>query len=176
MEEPKPPWTALFVGELSKRKGFDIVLEAIPNLLRDFARLVVAGVGPLREEVEVAARRDPRVQYLGFVEGPALVSAMTDASVVLIPSRQDPWPLVAVEALTAGRPIVLGPGVGSARDLEAVGGESVTCLSLPDAVSLALAARQARVQLVPIGCREAFQPELIAKTFLSAITREAPDR
>ena len=100
--------------------------------------------------------------------------ALATASVVLVPSRQDPWPLVAVEALTAGRPVVLGPGVYSARDLEAVAGNSITQLSALDGTSLAVAARRARMQMVPMGSREAFQPSLIATRFLSILDGAAP--
>ena len=107
--EPGPPWSAIFVGELSRRKGFDLVLQALPSLLSDFDEVTVAGHGAMADEIEAVARREPRVRYLGFVEGEPLVSAMHAASVVLVPSRRDPWPLVAAEALTAGRPVVLGP-------------------------------------------------------------------
>jgi glycosyltransferase involved in cell wall biosynthesis len=176
MREPQPPWSAIFVGELSKRKGFDIVLEAIPDLLADFAGLVVAGAGPLAGEIKAAAARDPRVRYLGFVEGENLVSAMNTASVVLVPSRQDPWPLVAVEALTAGRPVVLGPGVGSAADLEALAGNAVARVSALDGASLASAARRARTQVVPMSSREAFQPVLVAAHFLSILDEAAGGR
>jgi glycosyltransferase involved in cell wall biosynthesis len=176
MREPHPPWSAMFVGELSKRKGFDVVLDSIPDLLADFAAVVVAGVGPLKGPIEAVARRDPRVRYLGFVEGAHLVSAMHAASVVLVPSRQDPWPLVAVEALTAGRPVVLGPGVYSAADLESAAGNAVTRLSVLNGASLASAARHARAQVVPMSAREAFQPRLVASRFLSILDHSAGGR
>jgi len=169
----RPPWSAIFVGELSRRKGFDIVLESIPDLLADFATVAVAGDGPLMAEIMAVARRDPRVRYLGFVEGAALVSEIKAASVVLVPSRQDPWPLVAVEALTSGRPVVLGPGVASAADLEAMAGQSVARLSVLDGTSLASAARQVRTQVVPMSAREAFQPSLVATRFLSILDSTA---
>jgi glycosyltransferase involved in cell wall biosynthesis len=173
IREPVPPWSAIFVGELSRRKGFDIVLDSIPDLLADFAAVVVAGDGPLTGQIEAVARRDPRVRYLGFVEGANLVSEIKAASVVLVPSRQDPWPLVAVEALTTGRPVVLGPGVSSGADLEAIAGQAVTRLSVLDGVSLASAARQARTHVVPMSAREAFQPSLVATRFLSILDSSA---
>ncbi len=167
--QPEPPWSAMFVGELSRRKGFDLVLEAIPDFLSDFDRVTVAGDGPLAGQMEMLAKSEPRVRWLGFVEGEPLWSAMAGASVVLVPSRQDPWPLVAVEALTIGRPVVLGPGVGSTVDLQAIAGGSAVPMTATDTTSLASAARRARMQAVPIAAREAFQPALVATQFLSVL-------
>jgi len=167
--DPQPPWSAMFVGELSRRKGFDIVLAAIPDLLSDFDEVTIAGDGPLASQVEMLVKREPRVRWLGFVEGDPLLSAMGTASVVLVPSRQDPWPLVAVEALTIGRPVVLGPGVGSAVDLQAIAGSAAVPMAAANITSLAMAARLARMQVVPMVAREAFQPGLVAARFLGIL-------
>jgi glycosyltransferase involved in cell wall biosynthesis len=166
---PTPPWSALFVGELSKRKGFDLILDAIPELLADFGQVTVAGNGPMASQVEALARRNSRVHYLGFLEGGSLHGAFRASSIVLVPSRKDPWPLVAAEALTAGRPVVLGPGVGSAPDLEQLAGSAAVRMDAADVGSLVRAARQARSQLVPIVAREAFQPGSVATRFLSVL-------
>jgi glycosyltransferase involved in cell wall biosynthesis len=166
---PEPPWSALFVGELSRRKGFDILLAAIPELLADFAGLTIAGTGPMTRQAEDIARPNPRVRYLGFVEGEPLISEMYAASVVLVPSRHDPWPVVAAEALTAGRPVVLGTGVGSRADLDALAGSAAASMAAADAESLVSAARRARSQVVPTVAREAFQPTKVAAQFLSVL-------
>jgi glycosyltransferase involved in cell wall biosynthesis len=107
--------SALFVGELSQRKGVDVLLEALPGLLQHLERVVIVGDGQLRPAVADAARRLERVHYLGYLEGPRLVDAFASAGVVVAPSRKDPAPLVASEALAAGRPLVLGPGGGKCQ-------------------------------------------------------------
>ncbi len=112
---------ALFLGELSERKGADIVLVAMASLLELFDTVTFAGDGPLRHDVREAARYEPRLRYIGYADEAVKAAAIAEATVVLVPSRRDPWPLVAVEALTAARPVVLGPGVGSADDLAGFG-------------------------------------------------------
>jgi glycosyltransferase involved in cell wall biosynthesis len=164
----------MFVGELSRRKGFDLVLEAIPDLFSDFEELTIAGDGPLARHLETLVKRDSRIRWLGFVEGDPLFSAISKSSVALVPSRQDPWPLVAVEALTIGCPVVLGPGVGSAVDLQAIAGSAVVRMAAANARSLVSAARLARMQAVPIAARELFQPGLIAERFLEIL--RSPNR
>ena len=90
--EPPPLGAALFIGELSLRKGADLLLAAAPQILQLFPRLIVAGDGPLRSAVLALAARLPGLEYAGFVEGPQKAALFEQAAVVLLPSRRDPWP------------------------------------------------------------------------------------
>lgn len=165
---PEPGRRALFIGELSERKGADVLLAGRHRVLRHFDRLTFAGTGPLEEEIRGLTRRDRRMEFLGFVEGDAMVDAMASSSAVLLPSRSDPWPLVPVEALVAGRPVLLGPGVGSAPDLEPVGDGVVTMGDLSLATLTDAAARLASAQ-VPASVRDRFRPEQRADEFVRAV-------
>lgn len=62
--------SAPFVGELSQRKGVDVLLEALPGLPQHVETVVIVGDGQLRPAVADAARRLERVHYLGYLEGP----------------------------------------------------------------------------------------------------------
>lgn len=108
---------ALFVGELSERKGVDLLLGAIPLFRRLGWRLSIVGDGPLRNVVAGAA---DAAQGLLSIHGHSsveqLISHYDAADAVLVPSRYDPWPLVSAEAACRGRPLGLG-NVGSADDL-----------------------------------------------------------
>ena len=104
--------SALFVGELSQRKGVDVLLEALPGLLQHLERVVIVGDGQLRTAVADAVRRLERVDYLGYLEGSRLVDAFASAGVVVAPIRKEPAPHVASDARPARRPHVqvpLGP-------------------------------------------------------------------
>ena len=92
-----------------------MLLEALPGLLQHLESVVIVGDGELRSAVAAATRRLEKVHYLGYSEGRRLVDAFASAGVVVAPSRNDPAPLVASEALAAGRPLVPGPGVGMRR-------------------------------------------------------------
>jgi glycogen synthase len=113
-----PPATLVFdpprllcVGRLVPDKGFDLALEAFAAVLRRFpsARLIVAGDGPARPDLEARAdelgiRR--AVEFLGWVDPEAVAALMNRASLVVMPSRQEPFGLVALQAAQLGRPIV----------------------------------------------------------------------
>ena len=93
-----------FIGALSEEKGILAAIDAVaadPTL-----GLVVAGDGPQRDEAhERAATRAPdRVRFLGVVEDPDIVLAAVRA--VVMPSRTEGIPAVAIEAGLSGRPVV----------------------------------------------------------------------
>lgn len=162
--------SALFLGELSERKGFDLVLEAAPRLLDLQNSLVIAGVGKLGSAVQALVDADSRVTWLGFVEGAARRRAIESAAVVLLPSRRDPWPLAAAEAIVAGRPLVLGPGVGSAPDLARLGA-FVGVMKAPKSDDLVNTTIATVGQRVTEKARCSFSPAESAQAFLVAVDR-----
>jgi glycosyltransferase involved in cell wall biosynthesis len=101
----------LCLGRLSPEKGTDVALASFVSILARFpdARLIIAGDGVLRSDLErqAAAHGIARaVDFIGWVgpdEVPALINTST---IVLMPSRRDSLPLVALEAALMARPIV----------------------------------------------------------------------
>ncbi|MCW2909970.1 MAG: hypothetical protein JWL68_4759 [Actinomycetia bacterium] len=166
--QPPGHGAALFIGELSPRKGADLVLAAATQILQLFPRLIMAGDGPLRSDVIALAAQLPGLEYAGFVEGPEKARLFEQSAVILIPSRRDPWPLVACEALVGLRPIVVGPGVGSLPDLEQAAGEAVAVMPTATPRDLVDAARRAQGAVVPSGLRAAFRPETVAAAMATA--------
>lgn len=99
----------LFVGGLFRRKGVDVAITALA-LLRSsavFRELLIAGEGPDRSRFEEQARalgiRD-QVSFLGFRRDPR--ELLKRSSVLIVPSRDEPFGLVAAEAMTEGTPVI----------------------------------------------------------------------
>jgi glycosyltransferase involved in cell wall biosynthesis len=139
-------------------------------------RLVVAGDGPLQNQFAERARHLDGLEVLGFVDATQRARCMERASVVLLPSRRDPWPLAACEALVARRPLVLGTGVGSRPDLETLVGDGVVPMRSPDVDGLLAASRAARTCHVPDGMRAAFTPQSSAEAMVAAVAEAAHQR
>ena len=100
-DEAEPP-EVLYAGRLSPEKGVRELVAAADSL-----PLVVAGDGPLRDEVPGA---------LGFVPHDELERLYERAAVVACPSRREGFGIVCAEAMAYGRPVVAGD-VGGLRDL-----------------------------------------------------------
>jgi glycosyltransferase involved in cell wall biosynthesis len=103
--------TILYVGDLSERYGADVLLKAMPAVLKNHgqARLVVVGHGDLYWPLRVYTRYlllEHAVRLVGNVEGRALEELVRAADVVAVPSREATpwWPVQA--AWAAGRPVV----------------------------------------------------------------------
>jgi glycosyltransferase involved in cell wall biosynthesis len=101
----------LFVGSLIPRKGVRYLLEAMPEVLRDFpsCRLVLIGDGPLYSAlVEKAGNLGltGRIAFQGFQPPDEVRAWMQRARVVVVPSLEEAQGVVLLEALACGTPVV----------------------------------------------------------------------
>ncbi len=104
--------TVLFCGRLVWQKGPDLLIEAIPRLLPLYprAKFVLAGDGEMRWHLEARARQlgvSHAVRFLGYRRDEELVHLFKLADVVCVPSRNEPFGIVVLEAWSAGKPVVV---------------------------------------------------------------------
>jgi glycogen(starch) synthase len=101
----------LCLGRLSPEKGFDVAVRAFASVSRGFpdARLVVGGDGPERHLLEDMAAQlglTDRVEFVGWVPPDRVPDLLNTASVVVVPSREEAFGIVALEAASMARPVV----------------------------------------------------------------------
>src|SRR5262249_18826058 len=105
VDGPGDPRTVLFIGALRPHKGIDRLLDAWPAVRG--GNLLIGGDGALRNTVEEAVRRDPSIEYLGYLDEAGRAEALQRAGGLILPSRcTENFSISCVEALIAGRPIV----------------------------------------------------------------------
>jgi glycosyltransferase involved in cell wall biosynthesis len=92
----------LYVGRLDKQKGFDIYIQALDRL-GDLAEGIV--VGDYFVDKPQATRIPSNVKLVGWRSHEELLPFYQQADAVIIPSRSEGLPLVAIEAMRASRPI-----------------------------------------------------------------------
>jgi glycosyltransferase involved in cell wall biosynthesis len=104
---------ALYVGRMSTQKGPDLLLEAVPGILdhRADAKVVFVGDGDMKPYLEHRAWElgvSHAVRFLGAMGAWSdLVNLYKSTDVVCVPSRNEPFGMVILEAWAAGKPVVV---------------------------------------------------------------------
>lgn len=114
--EPAPegsPFRLLFLGNLLERKGIADLLEALarPEALAADIRLTVAGGGPVDKYREMAARLGiaERVGFTGWVDQATARQLLARSDALALPSYDEGLPLVILEAMATGVPVICTP-------------------------------------------------------------------
>ncbi|HVZ77932.1 MAG TPA: glycosyltransferase, partial [Gemmatimonadaceae bacterium] len=132
---PAEIWTIGWIGRLSGEKGADILFDALDGLPGFMWQAVMVGDGPERARLESRARaRHPdRTYWTGALHDAARYFAAFD--VIVNSSRTEGTPIVLLEAMAAGVPIV-ATRVGGVPDIL----DDTTSWLVPPAHPAALAA------------------------------------
>ncbi|HEY0792715.1 MAG TPA: glycosyltransferase family 4 protein [Chthoniobacterales bacterium] len=114
---PRGPLRLLFAGQVSLRKGLVTLLAALGQVGRPEWSLKVVGAvaDEARPDLRTYLGRTP-VEFCGAVTQARLAAEMRQASVLVLPSLEEGFGLVVVQALACGLPCVVSDAVG-AKDL-----------------------------------------------------------
>ncbi|MCC7077666.1 MAG: glycosyltransferase family 4 protein [Acidimicrobiia bacterium] len=119
-KDPDRP-IVLFAGRLEYEKGVQTLIEAAPAILASspHVRFVVAGDGTygtgLRDLVDETGLAD-HFEFVGFMDSTRMPALYRQASVVVVPSIYEPFGIVALEAMAAHVPVIVGD-TGGLREL-----------------------------------------------------------
>jgi glycosyltransferase involved in cell wall biosynthesis len=111
----------LFLGRLTRRKGVDVLLDALATLpASGGTELVIAGTGDERANIQhriASMQLQSRVKMVGRVSGETKIWLLQNARCVVVPSRGwEAFPLVVLEAGAAGR-AVIGSRISGLEDV-----------------------------------------------------------
>jgi glycosyltransferase involved in cell wall biosynthesis len=134
--------TVVYAGRLDEAKGVRLLMAGWDRYRGQSGEpglnLVIAGGGPLRDEVAAWASTRPSVELEGIVSSVRCSELISQARAVLLPSAwEETFGLVAVEAMAAGAPPIAA-GHGSFTELITSGVDGVL-FSPGDPAALALA-------------------------------------
>lgn len=102
--------TILCLGRLERAKGWDVLFAAMarPEAPRS-AQITFVGAGPDQQAlIEALAGQGltDRVELVGWLDPPAIRDRLSRAIAMVLPSRRENYPLVLLEAMAAGVPVV----------------------------------------------------------------------
>ena len=120
----------LFVGRLVGVKGVDKLIMAMPHVLQKTpkAKLVIVGLGDLQEylvNLVKATKMDSFVKFrFDFVPEEERILHYAACDVAVFPSLYEPFGIVALEAMSMERPVVVGgAGISGMREIVVCCGE-----------------------------------------------------
>ena len=170
----------LSVGYLERRKGHAYVLRAVRQL-RDAGyalRYVIVGDGSQQQELEMLAKTlgiSDIVSFEGYKSHSAVWSYFADCDIFVLPSWDEAFGLVYVEALSYGKPVVGCKGEGGPEELKALG-DAIELVNPRDVASIVQALQglmdhpERRREMGEIG------RQIVAKYFTWAGTAESTFR
>lgn len=111
----------LFVGSIVPRKGLHLLLAACTILQKqghhDYTLLIV-GDGPQRQELEAFCQEHNLqgcVKWAGQIDYGLMGTYFRQADVFVLPSLEDTWGMVVLEAMALGKPVLCSTGVGASE-------------------------------------------------------------
>lgn len=173
------------VGRLSEQKGQLLLLEAVRRLMTREVEfeLVIIGDGEMRPDIDAFVVRyglQERVQLTGWLFNDAVVEQIRAARALVLPSFAEGLPVVLMEAMALGRPVIstfvagipelVEPGTNGwlvpAGDVEALVEAMQVCLETPveKLAAMGAAARERVAARHDVGREAAKLAELFTKS------------
>jgi glycosyltransferase involved in cell wall biosynthesis len=121
----------LFVGRLSKVKGLNYLIDAMPEILKETPDAILVIVGSdfgVKTELRRRVKQlyiEKKVLFTGPLFGDELVDSYAASDLFVLPSIVESFGLVLLEAMAMGKPVV-ATNLGAARNLIQNGVEGLT--------------------------------------------------
>lgn len=112
-------YNLLYVGSLIKRKGVDLLIDALSNVNENY-KLTIVGDGPEKERLIKQATRlniIDKIDFVGFKHEDDLKKYYIKSDIFILPTREDCFGLVTLEAICAEMPVIVSKYADGATDL-----------------------------------------------------------
>lgn len=109
----KKKFNILILGSLSYKKGIDLFIETLPNLLSRINEVKIVGSGPEKENLIMLTKKlslQTYIKFIPFVDDPSRF--INESDIGVIPSRWEGFGLVALEMRSSGLPILISDTPG----------------------------------------------------------------
>ncbi|QJP12709.1 glycosyltransferase family 4 protein [Starkeya sp. ORNL1] len=163
----------VFVGELARRKGVDILLQALAELNRQgrTVTLTAVGSGPEEDELRALANELGLANQVRFLPPMNARQAFSLGRVLVVPSRAESLPYIVLEGVAASMPII-ACNVGGIPEIFGAYADALVPAGDPDALAGAigtdLGTLTARTLRVRARVRSSFSTEAMCDGIMSA--------
>lgn len=96
----------LLLGRLSKEKGFEEAIDFFIKCKTPTDQLTIVGEGELKEKLQLKYADIGQINFTGFIKSENVDLIFDKIDCLIIPSFEESGPLVGIEAMAAGKPII----------------------------------------------------------------------
>ncbi|WP_418790595.1 1,4-alpha-glucan branching protein domain-containing protein [Phosphitispora sp. TUW77] len=112
-----------FIGRLVPEKGVQVLINAVPTILRKFpdTKFVISGSGPYQDYLEDLTERlgvKEKVYFTGFANDETRNLLFAGSDIAVFPSLYEPFGIVALEAMATRVPVIVSDTGGMAKLIE----------------------------------------------------------
>jgi glycosyltransferase involved in cell wall biosynthesis len=108
----------LYVGQLIKRKGIDLILNAFELLdetVQKNIKLTFVGSGKLKQNIVIKKKIYKSISIVNFVNRKKITEIYSKNNVFIFPSLYDGWGVAAMEAMASGLALIISKNCGLAE-------------------------------------------------------------
>jgi glycosyltransferase involved in cell wall biosynthesis len=103
------PVRFIALGRMVKKKGFDVLIGAFRDFLASGhdGRLIIGGDGPERNQLQALAAHPmltQKIEFAGWID--EIADFLSRGDVFVLPSLDEPFGIVVLEAMASGKPII----------------------------------------------------------------------
>ncbi|MBE3101169.1 MAG: glycosyltransferase family 4 protein [Firmicutes bacterium] len=111
------------IGRIVQEKGLQVLIDAIPLLLKDFQafKVVIAGKGPFLDTIKKHAAElgiEDKIYFTGFIDDATRNMLFRASDAAVFPSLYEPFGIVALEGMAARIPVVVSDTGGLRETIE----------------------------------------------------------
>lgn len=108
------------VGRIVQEKGFQTIIDGAPLVLKEIpnVKFIIAGKGPLLSYFQKQVKEkglETCIYFIGFIEDQLRNEIFHDCDICLFPSYYEPFGIVALEGMIAGKPTIVSETGGLAE-------------------------------------------------------------
>ncbi|MGD6832268.1 glycosyltransferase [Sutcliffiella halmapala] len=113
----------LALGRMVPEKGFDLFIDSAATILKDYpdCLFVAGGKGPLLDTYRnrvIQLELEKSIMFVGFLYEKEKTTMLKQCDLMIVPSTYEPFGIVALEAMMAGKPVIASRTGGLATILE----------------------------------------------------------